>query len=381
VSTPLRVVHVAGSADWGGGERYLELMARHLDREQFTLEVIAPARGVLCSRLAALGVASHVVDLGALVSPLAVVRLASTLRRLAPGLVQSHGARSNFYTRLAAPLAGGVSPVVSTIHNAIGDYPVSPLRLAVYRAMDRLTLPLSTKVLCVARGLAVDYPGRAVVVENGIDLDDFDPVGAGPAASALRQTLAPGGRPLVGFAGRLTPQKDPLAFVALLARLRRERPDVHGVIVGDGPLRGEVERAVEAHGLGACCRLLGALSDVAALLRALDVFVLTSVSEGLPLVVLEAMAMERPVVATAVNGVPEIVEDGITGRLVACGDGEALARAVLDTLADAERARAMGRAGRRRVQASFTASRMVAETAALYRDLTLTAPVTARVRF
>jgi len=368
MSTPLRIVHVAGSADWGGGERYLELMARHLHRDAFALEVITPSPGALGGRLAALGVPTHVVDLAALVSPRATARLASALRRLAPDLVQSHGARSNFYTRLAARL-GGIRAVVSTVHNALADYPVSAARLAVYRAMDRLTLPLTSRVLCVAGALTGDYPGRAVVVRNGIDLDEFDPVRLGPAATALRRTLAPDGHPLVGFVGRLTPQKDPLAFVALLADVRRARGDVHGVIVGDGPLRADVERALNAHGLGACCRVLGARDDVAALMAALDVFVLTSLSEGLPFVVLEAMAMERPVVATAVNGVPEIVEDKVTGVLVERGEGEALARAVLDTLADAETARAMGRAGRRRVQACFTASRMVAETEALYRDL------------
>ena len=90
--------------------------------------------------------------------------------------------------------------------------------------------------------------------------------------------------------------------------------------------------------------------------------------------------MERPVVATAVNGVPEIVEDGVTGVLVERGDGEALARAVLGTLADPERARAMGRAGRRRVQACFTASRMVAETEALYRDVLGEMPAAAGAR-
>src|SRR6185369_6891690 len=135
----------------------------------------------------------------------------------------------------------------------------------------------------------------------------------------------------------------------LLAALRRERPDVQGVIVGDGPLRAEVERAAREAGLAASCRLLGERADVAALLAALDVFVLSSVSEGFPFVVLEAMAMERPVVATAVNGVPEIVEDGTTGRLVPRGDGRALLGAALDTLARPDAARAMGRAGRRRV--------------------------------
>ncbi len=375
----MRVVHVAGSADWGGGERYLELMARHLDREAFALEVIAPAPGALCGRLAALGVPAHVVDLGALVSPRAVARLARALRGLAPDIVQSHGARSNFYARLAARLAG-VRVVVSTVHNALADYPVSAARLSVYRAMDRLTLPLATRVLCVADALARDYPGRSLVVRNGIDLDDFDPVAVGPAACALRQTLAPSRGPLVGFVGRLTPQKDPLAFVALIARLRRARPDVHGVIAGDGPLRAEVERAVGAHGLGPSCRVLGARDDVAAVLAALDVFVLTSVSEGFPFVILEAMALERPVVATAVNGVPEIVEAGVTGLLVERGNADALARAALDTLANAGRARAMGRAGRRRVHACFTASRMVTETEALYRDVLRRIPAPAGAR-
>ena len=379
MSAPRRVVHVAGSADWGGGERYLELMARHLDRDAFALEVITPTPGALCLRLAALGVPTHVVDLQALVSPRATARLASALRRLAPDLVQSHGARSNFYTRLAAKLAG-VRAVVSTVHNALADYPVSPARLAVYRAMDRFTLPLTSRVLCVAGALTGDYPGRAVVVRNGIDLDDFDPATAGPAATALRRTLAPNGPPLVGFVGRLTPQKDPLAFVGLIAMLRRARGDVHGVIVGDGPLRAEVERALNARGLGPSCRMLGARDDVAALLAALDVFVLPSRSEGLPFALLEAMAMERPVVATAVNGVPEIVEDGVTGLLVERDDGEGLARAVLGTLSDAERARAMGRAGRRRVQACFSASRMVAETEALYRDVLGEMPAAAGAR-
>jgi glycosyltransferase involved in cell wall biosynthesis len=373
------IVHVAGSADWGGGERYLELVARHLDRDAFALQVIVPAPGTLCGRLAALGVPAHVVDLEALVSPRAILRLAGALRRLAPALVQSHGARSNVYARLAARVAG-VRAVVSTVHNALADYPVPPARRAVYRAMDRLTLPLTTRVLCVAGALAGDYGGRAAVVRNGIDLDDFDPAGAGPAAGELRRTLAPEGGTLVGFVGRLTRQKDPLAFVALIADLRRTRGDVRGVIVGDGPLRAEVEHALNAYGLGPSCTMLGARGDVAALLAALDVFVLTSVSEGLPFVVLEAMAMERPVVATAVNGVPEIVDDGVTGVLVERGDGRALTRAVLGTLARAETARAMGRAGRRRVQAWFTAQRMVAETEALYRDVLRAAPAAATVR-
>jgi glycosyltransferase involved in cell wall biosynthesis len=377
--TRIRIVHVAGSAEWGGGERYLELLARHLDRDAFALEVIAPAEGALRARLGGLGVATHVVDLGALVSLRAVARLAGTLRRLGPDVVQSHGARSNFYTRLAARLAG-VPAVVSTIHNALADYPVGAPRLALYRAMDRVTRPLASLSLCVAEALARDEGHRSVVIHNGIDVDDFDPEGARARADRARTPLGLDGRPVMGFVGRFTPQKDPLAFVRALAALRRTHPDVQGVLVGDGPLRREVEDAARALGVAAACRFLGEREDVATLLAAMDVFVLSSVSEGFPFAVLEAMAMERPVVATAVNGVPEIVEDGVTGRLVARGDGEGLARAVVETLAAPEAAHAMGRAGRRRVLERFTAQRMVAETQSLYLRLLPAAPAAAAAR-
>jgi glycosyltransferase involved in cell wall biosynthesis len=183
---------------------------------------------------------------------------------------------------------------------------------------------------------------------------------------------------VVGFVGRLTPQKDPVAFVRTLATLRASRPDVQGLVVGDGPLRSTVEDVARA--LGVTCRFVGERDDVTALFALVDVFLLTSVSEGFPFVVLEAMAMERPVVATAVNGVPEIVEDGVTGVLVARGDVDGMARALLGMLASPGAARAMGRAGRRRVAERFTARRMADETQALYLRLLSRAPTVAATR-
>jgi glycosyltransferase involved in cell wall biosynthesis len=379
VTQPIRVVHVAGSAEWGGGERYLELFARHLDRDRFALEVVLPAPGPLGARLEALGVAVHVVDLGALVSPAAAVGLAATLRRLAPDVVQSHGARSNVYTRLAGRLAG-VPAVVSTVHNALRDYPVAPARLALYRAMDRLTRPLATRVVCVAAELARDHAGRAAVIHNGIDLDDFDARALLVAGRERRASLGLDAAPVMGFVGRLTPQKDPLTFLRVLAAVRRARPDVQGVVVGDGPLRADVGREAAALGVAARCRVVGERSDVPALLAAMDVVVLTSTSEGFPFVVLEAMAAERPVVATAVNGVPEIVEHGVTGWLAPRGDVDALARATLDVLTAPDAARRMGQASRERVAGRFTARRMVAETQALYLRLLPAARAVARAR-
>jgi len=364
--TRLRVVHVAGSADVGGGERYLELLARYLDRDRFELAVIVPEPGPLAGRLEDLGVPVAAVDLRRLVSVTAVARLASQIRAFAPHVVQSHGARSNFYTRLAATMAG-VRIRLSTVHNALGDYPVSVARRAVYRLADRLTLPLTSAVVCVAQALGRDYSRRALVIPNGIELEHFDPVAV--SAADVRQRWGLGAGPVVGFVGRLTPQKDPLTFLRAVAGLRLHLPDVKALVVGDGPLRGAVESEIARLELRSSCRLTGMQADVAPSLGAMDVFVLSSVSEGFPFVVLEAMAMERPVVATDVNGVAEIVEPGISGVLVAPRDSEAIARAALALLRAPAGARRMGRAARARVAERFTVAGMVDRLQTLYATL------------
>jgi glycosyltransferase involved in cell wall biosynthesis len=363
---PLRVVHVAGSAEWGGGERYLELLARGLDRDRFALSVVLPAAGPFLERLARLEIPVHVVDLGRLVAPSAIFRLAATLRRLAPDIVQSHGARSNFYARLAVALLRGPRHV-STVHNSLRAYPVSPLRRLLYRSMDRLTLPLTTRVLCVARALTGDYAVPTTVIPNGVALEDLD-VGRGQGR-LVRAELGLGAAPVVGFVGRLTPQKDPATFLQAVAAVRREVPAVRGVIVGDGPLRRDLERDAPRRGLASHCVLVGPRPDVPAVLDAMDVFVLSSVSEGFPFVVLEAMAMGCPVVATAVDGVTEIVEDGVSGVLVPPRDPAAIARAVVDLLRRPDRASALGAAARARVAEHFGLEAMIRRTQELYLEV------------
>lgn len=359
------VVQLAGSAEWAGGERYLELLATHLDRKRFRLEVIVPGEGALGPLLTSLGVSVHRVDLSRLVRPGAIGELARLLRRLRPDLLQSHGARSNFYARVAGRLAR--VPVLSTVHNSLRDYPVAPARRVAYLAVDRLTLPLASRVLCVAQALAREYGPRAVVIHNGIDLARFDP--AAVSRAAARRALALDAGAVIGFVGRLTAQKDPLTFLRVVAAVRADVPGLQALVVGDGPLREAVQREIARLGLEGICRLTGVRRDIPAVLGAMDLFVLSSVSEGFPFAVLEAMAMERPVVATAVNGVSELVEDGVSGLLAPPGDPRALAGAALALLNEPERAQALGRAARARVAERFSVARMVERTQALYLEL------------
>jgi glycosyltransferase involved in cell wall biosynthesis len=366
--TPVLVVHVAESAGWAGGERYLLALAAELDRKRFRLAVVVPEDGPLVRRLQALDVETVCVPLHRrLVSPGAFAALVRTLGRLRPAVVQSHGARSNVYTRLAAR-AAGVPVVVSTVHNSLFDYEVAGWRRTLYVLAERLTSPLADRILCVSDAIARDVveryridAGRTVVVHNGIDAWAFRPR---RDAVAVRAGLGLAhGRKTVVMAGRMTPQKGWDVLLEAGARLARQRADLAWLLVGDGPLRPALTR--RATELGVDARFTGARADMADLLGCADLVVLASRSEGLPFTLLEAMALGKPVVATRVGGVAEVVEDGRSGRLVPRDDPAALAAAIAAVL-DAPEAAAMGARGRARVEAEFTQERMVRSIERVY---------------
>ena len=359
--TPASVVHVAESTGWAGGERYLLALATELDRKRFRLSVIVPDDGPLVARLHALDIETARVPLNErLVSPGAFLTLVRALQRLRPAIVQSHGARSNVYTRLAARYAG-VPIVLSTVHNSLFDYEVSRWRRRLYVLAERLTSPLADRILCVSQAIARDLveryhidAARTVVVHNGIDAWAFRPARVRAAVRA-ELGIAEGCRVIV-MAGRMTAQKGWDVLLEAAARLAPVRGDLAWVLVGDGPLRAALTR--RAADLGLAVRFTGARSDIADVLGCADVVVLASRSEGLPFTLLEAMALGKPVVATRVGGVPEVVEDGRSGRLVPRDDPAALAGAVAG-IVDAPEAAAMGARGRTRVETAFTLDGMV----------------------
>ena len=359
--TAAPVVHVAESAGWAGGERYLLALATEVDRKRFKLSVIVPDDGPLVERLHALDVETCRVPLNdRLVSPRAFLALVRALQRLRPVIVHSHGARSNVYARLAARYAG-VPVVVSTVHNSLFDYEVAGWRRALYVLAERITSPLADRIVAVSQAIARDLvdryrieAGRTVVVHNGIDAWAFRPTR--DSASLRAEMRVPRGGRVVVMAGRMTPQKGWDVLFEAAARLSSVRDDLFWLLVGDGPLRPALTRRAGELGVRAC--FAGARADMADVLGCADVVVLASRSEGLPFTLLEAMALGKPVVATRVGGVPEVVEDGLSGRLVPPEDPAALASAVAAVL-DAPDAVAMGARGRARVQTAFTLDAMV----------------------
>jgi len=203
-------------------------------------------------------------------------------------------------------------------------------------------------------------PDRIRAIPNGVDVPRPDPAARG----RIRAELGLRDDPVLIVTSRLHPAKGHRVLVEALAKLRGPFPRLRLVIVGDGVERPKLEEQARALGLGDAVIFTGFRSDVTDLLRAADLFVLPSLLEGMPNTALEAMAVGLPVVASAVDGVPEVVVDGVTGLLVSPGDPDFLHGAIARVLAERELAEAMGQAGRQRVREHFTLERMLAESQA-----------------
>lgn len=371
---PIRLLYLADTADRGGGETYLFLLADRLPRDRYVLSIFCPSEGLLPERLRRIGV--HVVpfEIPRLLSPAALLRLIRLLRQHRPDIVQSHGARPNFYAALAGRWAQ-VPIIVSTIHNSLYDYPISSIRRSLYLLGERLTFTISDQTVCVAEALAQDLRGRSgrepqkvQVIQNGVDLNTFDPSSV-DRSKARREFGLEDETPVIGIVGRMTSQKGHLDLLTALVKIKAAIPSVKTLIVGDGPLRAELVQYARRHCLDDCCIFTGMREDIPAIIGALDVVALPSLSEGLPFILLEAMAMGKPVVATRVNGVSEVVEDGVTALLVPPRAPEMLAQAVISLLINRELGSRLGAAARQQAQQRFGLERMVQEVEALYEEL------------
>jgi glycosyltransferase involved in cell wall biosynthesis len=240
--------------------------------------------------------------------------------------------------------------------------------------MEKLTLPITDKLIVVSplnieKGLAdgIGKPENYVVIRSGIELDRF-----GHPQRSRQETRAawgiPAGAPVVGTVTRLSPQKGPLDFVRAAHLIAQAAPEVRFLMVGDGPMRPEVEELIKQLGLGERLILTGLRRDVPELLAAFDLFVLSSLWEGLPRVVPQAMASALPVVATAIDGSAEAIAQGVNGFLAPPGDPQAIAAAVLRLLRDPAQVQQMGQAGQVRA-VEFDVRTMVTQIAAHYEEL------------
>jgi glycosyltransferase involved in cell wall biosynthesis len=367
----IAVMFVLTSPELGGVEEVVLRLLQRLDRSEFKLALAAPQSllDAFAPELTGAPVEAVAVDAENWLRVDEVGRLGAFIDEFSPHVVNPHLFRS---TAVAAPLARwyGVPAVVETYHGREG------WRRGLLRGSflpDRIVGRLLNRVIAVseaARDFLVRRKGyradKVVVIPNGRDLSVFQP---GRSREEVRKELGlDASTPVIGVVGRLETQKGHTYLLQAWPEVLRQFPDARLLVIGDGSLRDPLAEEARARG-GASVIFTGFRADMPRLIDALDVLALPSLYEGMPLTAIEAAAMARPVVATAVDGTPEVVRDGETGRLVPAADPAALSRALCQLLADPDDARRMGEAARQDALHRFDLDRQVAATAAVYRDV------------
>jgi L-malate glycosyltransferase len=299
------------------------------------------------------------------------VRMGREIRARSLQVLHAHQYTPFFYAALAARFSRIRPRVIFTEHGRHYPDVVSTRRRVLNRLVfDRLAdavnavCGFSARSLSERDGFAGD---RIEVIENGIDLVRYGP---SPDRSAARLKLGvdPGRRYITTIA-RFHPVKDHRTLLRAFVGVTQARPDVDLLLVGDGPLRSELEAFARELRVDTRVRFMGVRDDVADILRATDLFALTSVSEAASITLLEAMACEVPVVVTAVGGNPEIVRDGVDGLMAARGDAPGIATAMLELLDNPGRARALGQSAGERVRTHYGIDRTVGRYYELYAGL------------
>ena len=363
----IKILHVIATLDPAGAESQLTRLVLNLDPERFSSLVCCLTRGgPLEERLSRGGIPVHVLHKRGKLDLVALFRLARIVRQFAPHLVHTWMFTSNAYGRTAALLAR--SPIRVATELSVDEWKWGPYRLA-----DRLLLPFTDAVIVNAEAVRRLYTMRwrvpeskMVLIRNGIDLSIFLP---GDKRAARARFGLPQQALVIGGAGRLDPQKGFSILLEATSEVLGKHPEAVVAIAGEGPEHGPLREQIARLGLGDHARLLGHVQDMAGFMSAMDVFALPSLWEGLPHVVMEAMACERPVVAARVGGVEELVQDSATGIVVQPRSSKALAAALIRLLDESQVRLDMGRKGRAVAEREFDFKKMVRQTEELYLSL------------
>lgn len=344
----------------GGGEISLLDLAATLDRSRWTPTVITPSDGEVAARCRAVGLDTAIVPMPAVRRPTwrawqSVAALRRLCRTIGARLLHANGSRAMIFAALAGALRA--CPVIW--HVRVADREPVLDRLLARRA----TIIVVNSEAVRQRFARVRHP-HVRVVYNGVDLSRYSP--RGPSGDARAAWGVPAAAPLVVSVGRFVAYKGYHDLIDAAALVHRDLPDAHWVLVGDGEVAPALKARAAERGIEKHVHFPGWRDDVPELLSHGDLFVLPSHGEHFGRVLIEAMAMAKPVVATASGGVPEIVQDGETGLLVPVADPAALCRAMTTLIRDPASAQRMGRAGRRRVEERFSLDRHVREMDRIY---------------
>ena len=366
------LLFVIDGLEYGGGERVFQQLAAGL-HDRFEVLIVATPGGKFEEAIRKSGCTFFPVDMSSRLSLKPIRQIKGIIRNSSIALVHSQGARADFFARIAGRMAG-TTRNICTVAMPVEGFDISPLRKMTYRLIDWLTERHVQKFIVVSDSLKKDLmenrgiPGHRVVrIYNGIELDQYHQ--KTESKDFRKEWDIPQKVPLVGAIGRMVWQKGFEFLINAVSEVVQVVPEARFIFVGDGPLKGKLGVLSEELGVRDKIIFTGFRNDIKDVLSAIDLLVVPSLLEGFPMVTLEAMAMEKPIVATNIDGITEQIKDGENGILVPPKDHVALAGAILRLIQDREFSIKLGMSARKKVEQEFSVEKMVAETEKVYLSL------------
>ncbi len=371
----LKVMHLITKLELGGAQQNTLYCVGHHDRHLFDVSLACGKGGILDPEAAKIPRAK-IFFLDCLRHPIhlfydlvALFKLRALFKREKVDILHTHSSKAGILGRIAGRMAG-VPVIIHTFHGFGFHDEQSFLVRKFFVTLERWTAKYSQALIAVStqnvkKGLAnkIGQPRQYTVIHSGIPLREFVKARSGKLRREIR--ISPT-TPLVGMVACLKPQKAPVDFVLAAAEVHRQRPEVQFILAGDGELRPEVQKAVRDQGLGKVIRLLGWRRDVPEIMADLDILTLSSLWEGLPRVFPQAMACAKPIVATAVDGALEAIQNGRQGYLVPPHEPKALAKRIVDLVTNPGLAKRMGLSGRTKALQEFDIQKMVKDIEKVY---------------
>jgi len=351
----------------GGLEKVIVDIAENLNAEQYKVIVWCVARGgEIADELISKGIDVKILGIRSYYNPFNILRLVNLFKKVNPDILHTHTYFSNTIGRIAAKLTR-IPIIITHVQNTYWNYTKRNLFI------ERLLSYFTDKIICCSdavKDFVLGYekisPQKVVTIYNGIALDKFN---QSIDVASFRDSLGiRDNELLIATVASLTPKKGHKYFLDSVADIVKTYKNIKCLIVGDGPLRKELEEYVKTLSLDYYIIFTGIRNDIPNLLRAADIFVLPSLIEGLGIAAIEAMASGIPVVATNVGGLSEVVKDGISGILVPPKDSEALSGAIMSLLKDSQAAKQMGDEGHKISREKFSSKMMIRKIEGLYKE-------------
>jgi glycosyltransferase involved in cell wall biosynthesis len=360
-STRTHVLQIVGNAIVGGMENYVARLVERLPRERYGVSVLAPFESAITDRLREFGAEVFITRITDEPSWQSIQLASALIQSRGVDVIQSHLPNAHVLAGLAGRLTG--RPVLATVHGRA----MTTIDIEVQRLAGSHLAVVCRQSYFQALGVGID-PRLVHFVPNGVDVERFRPQHA--RGGALRTRFAiDADAPVVGFVGRLSVEKGPDLFLRAALSIRAQRGDAHFILVGEGAMLKQLQAFAQRFGIADAVHFAGSQDDMPAVFNELDVVVSSSLSEAMPLAVMEAMASGVPLVACKVGGIPDLVEHGVTGWLADEGDYEELATRTVDLLQDDSLRRAAAKAARARAVARFSLDQSVEATSRLLAQL------------